>query len=122
MLDPLKMTGDVLVDIAAYDGNMNEQETWILLPKQADYITNSSGNYQAYSLPVGWQVTIIYAMVPDHMKELYVSTQETYTYGNNVIMDTNRNMNQYINLTDGNQDSDTFVWTGLFWKCLHDPQ
>lgn len=108
-IDASTARGDLYVDMPALNNN-EAQETWVLLPSTS-------------TIPVGWQIRIIWCMGKTLRANLYVSTYESsYTYDDGVIMDSNRNMNWYIKMTDGSQDSDTFVWTGIFWKALHDSQ
>ena len=101
--------GDLWVDLPAYDDGGSPKQTWIILPPTS-------------TIPQGWQVRIIYMMSQSVQQELYVSTSESsYSGGNGVIMDANRNLNPYVHMTENNADSDTFIWTGaVFWKEIGD--
>ena len=111
-IDASTLHGDLWVDYPATDNSGNPVQTWVILPPVT-------------TIPQGWQVKIVYMMTPSTQQELYVSTSESSyaASGNEVIMDANRNMNRFIHLTEGNADSDTFIWTGaLFWKEWGDAQ
>lgn len=101
-------------------GTSGTEEIWILLPDST--YTDETGN--TYTLPAGWNVTIINGMYGNTRGNLYVSTEKltgNYDGGRNVIFDSNRNGNRYCDL-NGVQSSDTYIWDGFVWRSMHDTQ
>ena len=53
-IDPLTQNGDICVTMPAMDANLNETDSWIVLPP-----STFTYNGRNVALPIGWKITII---------------------------------------------------------------
>ncbi len=124
-IDPFNDRGICYVDFPAMDANLNEQESWILLPSSEQVYEGNN-----ISLPRGYTVTII----NDTNKKVFVTGNVTFYHGCKII-DANRNENFYCSL-NGSQCRDTYIYIGSYvgyengkpignvdrWIAMHDTQ
>lgn len=121
-IDPLNDCGICYIDFPAFDENMKEQESWILLPPSTQMY---DGQY--ISLPKGYTITVI----NDTGKNVFVTGNVSDYHGCKII-DANRNENYYCSL-NGTQSRDTYIFVGSYadgtgtgnvdrWIAIHDKQ
>lgn len=125
-IDPFNDCGICYVDFPAMDANLNEQESWILLPSSSQVYEGNN-----IQLPRGYTVTII----NDTNNKVFVTGNVTFYHGCKII-DANRNENYYCSL-NGAQSRDTYIYIGSYvayengkpskgnvdrWIAIHDTQ
>ena len=117
-VDPYRDRGICIVQSGYIDSNLNEQESWVVLPPPT--FTDSDGN--SVGLPTGYTITVINWTATN----IYVVPYSSSNHGA-VIVDANRNNNWYADLNDV-QSRDTYIyvgnWAGLgtTWLSMHDTQ
>lgn len=121
-MDITRDYGDILVMAPAMDSNLNNQESWIVLPPYQ--WTDTSGN--THVLPVGYKVTIWNSF--SGSDDIYVTPFRQTSSTSAKIMDSNRNENDYIRMDTGiEQCNEIFMYAGYwggtyYWLAMHDVQ
>lgn len=121
-IDPFNDCGICYMDFPAFDANMKEQESWVLLPSSIQ-----TYNGKTIGLPKGYTITVI----NDTGYKVYVTGNVTFYHGCKII-DANNNEN-YVCSLNGTQRRDTYIYVGSFadsshignidrWIAIHDTQ
>ena len=125
-INPLTDIGDFVIMYAPLNTStlrVLTRELWVLLPT---YYTYKGTKLQ---VPAGYRIRIFNATFGsgfdgDNRCSVYVSCKENSNMsgiGNYPILDSNRNLNRYCELT-GPQTSDEYIWNGTCWMTWRDTQ
>ena len=109
-IKPLTDCGICYIENAAMDGNLNRQETWILLPPS--YFTGEDG--KQYVLPVGYTIEVINGGFGDNGFNAYVSADVSAKY-RAVFIDGHRDKNWRVSL-NGSVHWEKFIYMGSYYS------
>lgn len=109
-IKPLTDCGICYIENAAMDGNLNRQETWILLPPS--YFTGEDG--KQYVLPVGYTIEVINGGFGSSGFNAYVSADVSAKY-RAVFIDGHRDKNWRVSL-NGSVHWEKFIYMGSYYS------